>query len=186
VVIAVAGFRGAVSLALALAVPQALDSGEALPGRDLIVFVTAGVIVVTLAQALVLPRVVHWARLGRDASVEQERHIAETQADEAALTAIPRLAAETGADPKVAEQLRDEYQDHLRVLNAATPNGAGDTLALRHDRQYTELRLALIAHKRATLVRLRDQGRIDDTVLRQVQTRLDIEEIRLARRQLAD
>src|SRR3954454_13700132 len=42
VVMAVAGFRGAVSLALALAVPQTLNSGEPFPGRDLIVFVTAG------------------------------------------------------------------------------------------------------------------------------------------------
>jgi CPA1 family monovalent cation:H+ antiporter len=186
VVIAVAGFRGAVSLALALAVPHALDSGGAFPGRDLIVFVAAGVIVVTLAQALVLPKVVRWARLGRDTAVEQERHLAETQATEAALDAIPRLAVETGADPKVAEQLRDEYEDHLRVLDSAAANGGGDAPAVRHARQYTDLRLALIAHKRATLVTLRDEGRIDDTVLRQLQTRLDIEEVRLARRELAD
>jgi monovalent cation/hydrogen antiporter len=31
------------------------------------------------------------------------------------------------------------------------------------------------------VLRLRDQGRIDDTVLRQVQARLDIEEVRLSR-----
>jgi CPA1 family monovalent cation:H+ antiporter len=36
------------------------------------------------------------------------------------------------------------------------------------------------------VVRLRDEGRIDDTVLRQVQTRLDIEEVRLSRRELTD
>jgi CPA1 family monovalent cation:H+ antiporter len=43
-----AGFRGVVSLAAALAVPTTLSSGEPFPGRDLIVFVTAGVIGVTL------------------------------------------------------------------------------------------------------------------------------------------
>jgi CPA1 family monovalent cation:H+ antiporter len=45
VVSGVAGFRGAVSLAVALAVPETVTSGGPFPGRDLIIFVTAGVIV---------------------------------------------------------------------------------------------------------------------------------------------
>jgi monovalent cation/hydrogen antiporter len=110
VVSAVAGFRGAVSLAAALAVPQSVASGAPFPGRDVIVFVTAGVIVVTLAQALLLPTVVRWARLPRDTSVEQERHLAETLATENALAAIPELAADVGADPDVVERLRREYE----------------------------------------------------------------------------
>jgi CPA1 family monovalent cation:H+ antiporter len=36
------------------------------------------------------------------------------------------------------------------------------------------------------VVRLRDEHSIDDTVLRQVQTRLDIEEVRLSRREAAE
>jgi hypothetical protein len=36
------------------------------------------------------------------------------------------------------------------------------------------------------VVRLRDERRIDDTVLRQVQRRLDIEEVRLSRSEMAD
>lgn len=44
------------------------------------------------------------------------------------------------------------------------------------------LRMAVLEHKRATVVRLRDQRRIDDTVLRQVERTLDLEEVRLARR----
>ncbi|CAM5631699.1 hypothetical protein SVIOM74S_04132 [Streptomyces violarus] len=38
-----AGFRGAVSLAVALSVPEILDSGAPFPNRDFIVFVTSGV-----------------------------------------------------------------------------------------------------------------------------------------------
>jgi CPA1 family monovalent cation:H+ antiporter len=44
----------------------------------------------------------------------------------------------------------------------------------------------VLAHKRTTLIRLRDQRRIDDTVLREVQRRLDIEEVRLSRPEMAD
>jgi NhaP-type Na+/H+ or K+/H+ antiporter len=128
VVNGVAGFRGAVSLAAALAVPATVASGEPFPGRDLIVFVTAGVIAVTLLQGLVLPAVVRWARLPRDTSVEED-----------------------------------------------------DEPVTRHEEQYTALRLALLARKRATVVALRDEQRIDDIVLRQFQARLDIEEVRLSR-----
>jgi NhaP-type Na+/H+ or K+/H+ antiporter len=67
VVSAAAGFRGAVSLAAASAFPQMVRSGQPFPGRDLIIFVTTRVIVVTLAgQAPLLPAVVRWARLPRD------------------------------------------------------------------------------------------------------------------------
>ncbi len=183
VVSGMAGFRGAVSLAAALAVPETVSSGRPFPDRDLIVFITAGVIVVTLVlQGLLLPGVVRWARLPRDTSVDQERHLAETLATEEALAAIPQLAAALGTDSDVATRLRREYEKHLRVLHAGD-DGADDEPALRYDQQYTALRLAVLARKRAAVIRLRDERRIDDTVLRQVQTRLDIEEVRLSRRE---
>ncbi|MFD4600693.1 Na+/H+ antiporter [Streptomyces sp. NPDC058464] len=183
VVGALSGFRGAVSLAVALSVPTALDSGEPFPGRDVIVFVTAGVIVVTLVvQGLLLPRVVRWARLPRDNSVEAERVLAGTTATEAALKVLPQVAAELGTDPDVVERLRNEYETHLRAVRTHG-NGTDDDPDLRHNRQYHALRLALLAHKRAAVVRLRDERDIDDTVLRQVQRRLDIEEVRLTQRE---
>lgn len=186
VVSAMAGFRGAVSLAAALAVPETVESGAPFPGRDVIIFVTAGVIVVTLlAQGLLLPAVVHWARLPRDTSVETERHFAEILATEEALAAMPQLAAGLGTDPEVSGRLNREYAKHLRLLRA-NDAGADDEPALRYDQQYTALRLAVLAHKRATVLRLRDERRIDDIVLRQIQTRLDIEEVRLSRRETVE
>jgi CPA1 family monovalent cation:H+ antiporter len=186
VVSGMAGFRGAVSLAAALAVPDTVASGAPFPGRDLIIFVTAGVIVVTLVvQSLALPGLVRWARLPRDTSAENERHYAEILASEQALSAMPKLAAELGTDPEVTSRLRREYEKHLRLLRA-NDAGADDEPALRYDQQYTALRLAVLASKRATVVRLRDEDRIDDIVLRQIQDRLDIEEVRLARREAAD
>jgi monovalent cation/hydrogen antiporter len=183
VVSAVAGFRGAVSLAVALSVPETVTSGAAFPARDLIVFVTAGVIVVTLVlQGLALPGVMRWARIPRDTSAETERHLADILATEEAQAAIPQLAADLGTDPEIAERVRRETEKHLRVLHASD-DGADDEPALRYDEQYTALRLALLARKRDTIIRLRDERRIDDTVLLQVQRRLDIEEVRLSRRE---
>ncbi|NUS58282.1 MAG: Na+/H+ antiporter, partial [Streptomycetaceae bacterium] len=176
------GFRGAVSLAAALAVPKLLESGEPFPHRDTIVFVTTGVIVVTLAQALILPKVVRWANLPPDNTVAEERHRAEIQATEEALAAMPELADDLLTDGKVLDRLRHEYEKHLRILRAGDAD-ADDKPALRFDEQYTELKLAVLARKRATVVRLRDEGSIDDIVLRHIQTRLDIEEVRLTRRE---
>jgi CPA1 family monovalent cation:H+ antiporter len=176
---AVAGFRGAVSLAAALAVPELLASGAPFPDRDMIVFVTGGVIVLTLLQGLVLPGVVRWAQLPRDTAVETERQLADTRATEEALDAMPQLAAELGSDPDVVDRMRREFEKHLELLRA---HGAGvaDHPAVRHDQHYTALYRALIAHKRATVVRLRDERQIDDTVLRQVQAALDLEDVRLS------
>jgi CPA1 family monovalent cation:H+ antiporter len=184
VVSGLAGFRGAVSLALALAVPATTAAGDPFPGRDQIVFVTAGVVAVTLLQGLLLPRVVRWARIPADTSVDDERHLAEVAATEAALEALPRVADDLGIDPEVVERTRLEYEEHLRVLEADGLDD--DEPVLRHERDYAALRLALLGRKRATVVRLRDERRIDDIVLRQFQTRLDIEEVRLSRREVAE
>jgi CPA1 family monovalent cation:H+ antiporter len=195
VVSAVAGFRGAVSLAVALSVPEVLNSGAAFPDRDTIVFVTFGVIVVTLViQGLLLPPIVRWADLPQDTRTTREHHLANTVATEEALAALSDVAEALETDPNIVERLRREYDKHLRVLQAnanASTNGDGDgegtedEEALRYDRQYTELRLAMLARKRATVLRLRHERRIDDSVLLRVQSRLDLEEMRLSRRPAA-
>lgn len=175
---AVAGFRGAVSLAAALAVPHELSDGTPFPDRDLIVLVTSGVIVLTLLQAVVLPSVVRFARLPPDTSVDEERRLAETRTTEAAFEALEELAGELGSEPRVVERVRHEMEKRRKLLAA---DGAADDPIVQHDDQYTALRLALLGHKRATLISLRDEQLIDDIVLRQVQAALDIEEVRLAR-----
>ena len=74
--------------------------------------------------------------------------------------------------------VRAEIEKRRKVLAA---DGADGDPVIRHDDQYTSLWLALIARKREALLELRDQQRIDDIVLRQVQALLDIEEVRFSR-----
>jgi CPA1 family monovalent cation:H+ antiporter len=176
VVSTVAGFRGGVSLAVALSVP----AGSAFPRRDMIIFVTAGVVVTSLVlQGLALPRVIRWAHLPVDTSVEEELHLAQRTATDEALRALRGLAEERGVAEDVTERLRAEYEEHLSTLRAHEEGDTDAPTAIR-SRQHNDLRLALISHKRATVVRLRDEGVIDDTVLRLLQARLDIEELRLS------
>ena len=189
-VMAAAGFRGAVSLAAALSVPRTLHSGAGFPDRDLIVFVTAGVIAVTLlVQAPLLPPVVRWARLRGDAATARELRHAEITATEQALEALSAMADDLGAGEDVVEQLRAEYDRRLRVLRTEedTADDAEERDGTRYwEEQYAALRLAAVSHKHETIVRLRDEGTIDDTVLRQIQTNLDLEEVQITRHRFAD
>ncbi|MFF3365298.1 Na+/H+ antiporter [Streptomyces misionensis] len=179
---ALAGFRGAVSLALALSVPYTLDSDAPFPDRDTIIFVTAGVVVATLVvQGLVLPTVARWARLPRDTDSEQELALARTAASQATLDALPATAADLDTDAEIVEDMKAEYETHLSTAHAvvAASDPESEPL-LRRRRQETSLRLALLEHKRSAVIALRDRHRIDDAVLLRLQEQLDAEEVRLA------
>lgn len=179
--IAWAGFRGGVSLAAALAVPVTLEDGSPFPGRDLIVLVTFGVILVTLlAQGLTLPAVLRWARLPEDRGVADEERLAQRVATEAGLAALPAVAAELAVPPAAADRVRTDYLDHLDALVGSDSEASAANGEHRAEQEaYERLRGALLAHKRTAVVQLRDTGRIDDIVLRRVQARLDREEVRL-------
>src|SRR5215213_3227260 len=94
-VMAWSGMRGAVSLAVALALPLTTHAGSGFPKRDLIVFLTFSVIFFTLvAQGLSLPVVIR--RLGvSDGGADADEEIrARLLATEAAIEQIDALAAE--------------------------------------------------------------------------------------------
>src|SRR3954471_18855934 len=175
---AVAGFRGAVSLAAVLAVPHTLASGGPFPDRDLLVLIACGVIVLTILQALLLPSVVRFARLPVDTSVAEELQFADEYSLDAAIDALDATASELGSGGMVVERVRHEL-DKQRKLQAAA--GAEGDPVIQHDDQYRTLSLALIGRRREALLELRDEQRIDDIVLRRVQARLDQEEVRFLR-----
>jgi CPA1 family monovalent cation:H+ antiporter len=85
--LAFTGIRGIVSLAAALAIPLATDSGRPFPDRDLILFLTFSVILVTLVgQGLMLPAVIRALGLanagGREHHVDRAEELrARRQAD---------------------------------------------------------------------------------------------------------
>jgi monovalent cation/hydrogen antiporter len=172
-----AGFRGAVSLAAALAVPATLPDGTGYADRDLIVFTTVTVIVVTiLVQGLTLPYVLHWAGLEGDEAREGETRTARMTANHAALDALPTIARSMNAPPEMVERVRADYEEHLEELRA---EGDADREAVRYEKLEHELRLAVLERKRQAVTALRDANKIDDYVLRDLQAGLDIEEIRL-------
>lgn len=119
VVSMVAGMRGAVSLAIALSVPAAVTEGGAINGRDEIVFVTAGVILLSLlVQGPLLPAIVRWARFPVDHVEDEEYELAERAISGAALAALDDLASEHGVGQEVLDHVRSEGYRMLEVANA--------------------------------------------------------------------
>lgn len=119
VVSTLAGMRGAVSLAIALSVPASITEGGALNGRDEIVFVTAGVILLSLlVQGPFLPAIVRWARFPADHVEDEEYELAERAISGAALAALDDLAAEHGVGQEVRDRVRSEGYQMLEFANA--------------------------------------------------------------------
>ncbi|GAA2752716.1 Na+/H+ antiporter [Amnibacterium kyonggiense] len=174
-----AGFRGAVSLAAALSVPTAIASGRAFPDRDLVIFITAGVVGVTLVlQGLLLPLVLRRAALPPDEDVEHELEDAEIAATTAALESLPAAAESLGVGEIAVERSRRELEAQLRTFRSEEDDDLDEDQ--QAERDYAALRLALVRRKREVILGLRDERRIDDIVLRRIQARLDNEEVRLA------
>jgi CPA1 family monovalent cation:H+ antiporter len=169
-----AGFRGAVSLATALAVPSTLADGTPFPDRDLIVFVASVVILlIMLLQGTTLPLVVRWARLPEDTGRAEELARARVKAADVALAALPGLAADVGVDDEHLRRLQVEYEE---FREAVADDASDDTTARARDRQ---LRLAVLSAKRQAVTAMRDANEIDDIVLRELQAAMDVEEVRL-------
>jgi len=116
-----AGMRGAVSLAIALSVPAGAVAGGELDGRDEIVFVTAGVILLSLlVQGTLLPAIVRWARIPADQAEVEEYELAERTISGAALAALDDLAAAHEVSDEVRDRIRFEGYQMLEYANART------------------------------------------------------------------
>lgn len=116
-----AGMRGAVSLAIALSVPAGAVAGGALDGRDEIVFVTAGVILLSLlVQGTLLPAIVRWARIPADQGEVEEYELAERTISGAALSALDDLAVRHEVSDDVRDRIRFEGYQMLEYANART------------------------------------------------------------------
>ncbi|HEY6254596.1 MAG TPA: Na+/H+ antiporter [Xanthobacteraceae bacterium] len=178
--LAFVGVRGVVSLAAALAIPLMTLSGAPFPYRDLILFVTFGVIVLTLVgQGLLLPRVVRWLGLARHAADEREReHKAELAARSDALdvaqSRLEKLAADGRISVEVLAILRARHAYRVGRLPRTTSDGVEAASAA------ADLRAELIAAEREYIYRLLQDGQITDEARRRIERELDLEEASIA------
>lgn len=177
------GMRGVVSLAAALALPFSTQDGKPFPGRDLILFLTFIVILVTLVlQGLSLPPLIRWLGVKDDGSMEKEEREARLKANQAALARLNEIKQNDPAKADALERLRIEYEDHIRQVEGAAKASAGTPLR-RFSSEYERLSHEALQQERRTILELRNASVINDEVLRRIQRDIDLAEARLAQHQ---
>lgn len=182
-IVAWTGMRGVVSLAAALALPVSTADGTAFPGRNLILFLTFVIIFATLVfQGLSLPFLIRWLGVEDDNSMENEEREARLQANDAALKRLNQLTEPDSARLEALNRLRVEYEDHIVQLQSAEPQKAGSPLRL-FSSEYERLSADALQVERRTIIRLRNEGIINDEVLRRIQRDIDLAEARLRHHQ---
>jgi CPA1 family monovalent cation:H+ antiporter len=179
VVIGWSGMRGAVSLAAALAIPLETDAGAPFPERELIVFLTLAVIVVTLVgQGLTLRPLIRSLGIEDDGGGEREEILARRSTAEAALDRLDTLEQEDWVYEDTVERVRGMLDYRRRRFTARTDGDGRDDYEARSGAYQRVLR-ELLAAERQRLVELRNERRISDEVRRIVERDLDFEESRL-------
>jgi monovalent cation/hydrogen antiporter len=173
------GMRGAVSLAAALALPLSTDAGSAFPNRELIIFLTFGVILASLVvQGLSLPAVVKLLGLEDEGRVEKEETKARLYAAEAALARLEELADEEWVRDDTLERMRGLFgfrRERFRSRFDPESDGAVES----RSQDFQRLMRQLLEAERNAVFDLRRERRIDDLVMRRVIRDLDLEEARL-------
>ncbi|WP_405627529.1 Na+/H+ antiporter [Streptomyces sp. NBC_00016] len=181
IVIAWAGMRGVVSLAIAFSIPLTVDHGEEpFPHRNLILFLTFTTVIGTLVvQGLTLPpliRLLKFPEPDPQAATLAEAN-AQAQASRVAEERLDALLSDerNALPPPLADRLRSVLErrrnavwERLGQVNPVTGETVDDT--------YRRLSREMISAEREMFVRLRDGRYIDDEMLRTLLRRLDLEE----------
>ncbi|NWN49050.1 Na+/H+ antiporter [Pseudomonas sp. MAFF 301514] len=182
----VGGVRGAVTLAGVMSVPLLLAPGQDFPERDLLIFIAAGVILLSLiAACIALPLLLR----GIEKSPDEKRHREVREAwKKTAVAAIHALEAEEPAEPESQDaaqaalatelkaRLMSEYRHQLEVFN---DSAEAQALAQQMDLLERKLRLKALRAQRLELYSLSRHHQIGDDVLREVLADLDMSEANL-------
>jgi CPA1 family monovalent cation:H+ antiporter len=184
------GVRGAVTLAGVMSVPMLLGAGQDFPQRDLLIFIAAGVILLSLVCACVaLPLLLRGVVKSPDDALRQEVRDAWGRTAEAAIRALEAedLAAKAdtpdAASAALAAELKarimSEYRHQLEIYN---DSDEAQALARQMDSLERKLRISALRAQRLELYNLRRHHQIGDDVLREVLGELDLSEANLGQR----
>ncbi|MHC1480877.1 Na+/H+ antiporter [Frateuria aurantia] len=184
-VTALAGVRGAISLAGVLSLPVVMDDGSPFPARGLMIFLATGVILCTLLLGSIgLPRLLRNVELPEDPHAREE-HLGRSRASSAAIRAIERWLAERPSSQgelyasvasRVGSRVINDYQQRIAAM-AEDEDDAGDAAIARLEVALErELRVTALRAEREEIVRLNRAHMINDTTLRVLVREIDGDE----------
>lgn len=183
----VGGVRGAVTLAGILSVPMLIAAGVDFPERDLLIFIAAGVILLSLVVASVcLPLLLRGTVSEPDLILKREVREAWKLTAQAAIQAlenedIPGASQSTDAAQavlatEVKSRIMTEYRHRLDIFN---DTAEAQALAFQMDQLEKRMRINALRAQRLELYSLHRHRRIGDDVLRLILAELDLSEANL-------
>jgi monovalent cation/hydrogen antiporter len=180
--LAFTGVRGLVSLAAALAIPLTIENGDPFPHRDLVLFLTFIVILVTLiGQGLALPAVIR--ALGLANQGRRERHRDRSEEFEARRTAIEatlRRLEKIAAERQIPEDVLKGLRAHLKGrLHQVIDRSDGDTAHRERSQLVDDIELLLLGAERETVNDLYQDGKLKAEARRHIEQELDLREARI-------
>jgi CPA1 family monovalent cation:H+ antiporter len=172
------GMRGVIALAAAMSLPDTIANGNPFPHRDLIIFLTFCVIVVTLVfQGLTLSPLVRLLGLAEKSGPKREALEARRLVLEAARARLEDMRLSDSSDfVQVFDDLAQHYKRRLASVSGASQE-QDSTDADQHFR-YLDLSRTLLGVERHAALCMRDEGRITDESLREIENELDLSEAR--------
>lgn len=174
------GMRGVVSLAAALAVPHALPSGAEFPERDLILFFTFAVILITLVgQGLSLPALIRKLRVTAGHAEDYLEREARSSAAKAALTRIEAVATTERLTPDAVNAVTSAYHERLHHLGDELADALGWSPIRQRSVESRRLRREALDAEREHLIALHRQHKLSKELLHKLEHELDLEEARL-------
>jgi len=178
-----AGMRGVVSLASALAIPLTLNTGEAFPHRNMILFITFVVILVTLVfQGLTLPLFLKWLKIEETEERVPEDEQIESIRLQLARDCVAYLDEKYGREMNQFEtiaRIKEQLERSIRatehtLIEQSQKEEVGSVRKL-----YRKIMLELVTLRRVGLANLKSTKQYDHEVLRDMEDNLDLEEARL-------
>ena len=181
VILGWAGMRGVVSLAAALSLPLLLMDGTPFPFRNLILFITFVVILVTLVlQGLTLPWLIRKLNLQDPREVippDQQERMIQKKLAKASLEYLEKIPEADSGDPTLIHNLRDRLHMELNAFSAELEEA--DRSQASGYKAFLETYIGMLDHQRQYLDYINTHATCDEDLIRKYQSLIDIEEFKV-------
>jgi CPA1 family monovalent cation:H+ antiporter len=164
-----------------LALPLTLPNGQPFPGRDLILFITFGVIFCTLVlQGLTLPVLIDELNVRAPVDEKLEERKLRRKMAQQVITHLEANHSAGSVHDDVLNYVKNTYELRINELNGMLRANNGSDRPAELYQEAIRLQLDLLSVERAVLSEQRKDSLLDDDTLRKLEQELDLEAARLS------
>ncbi|WP_370899282.1 Na+/H+ antiporter [Chryseobacterium gossypii] len=182
-IISFAAMRGVVSLAAALSIPAFLPNGEAFPHRNIILFVTFVIILITLVgQGLLLAPILKLLKIqdaGSELPEEKQEVILMRKLKETALQKLENDFSELAERNSLVRHQKHKLENEMMLMadKAQCMASTGDYVTAINENK--DVLRQIIQAQRNELHRMKREKIFDDHVMRAIEMQLDFDEAKI-------